>query len=190
MSKIEERHDKELIEAINRGNLKALENKYHDLLKNATVDDAKALEKLYEEIVEAAQNINTKASEALDKKIEANHQRKLRYHHILSTNYKVGATKSNELEEFLTSSDLNPEEALMAKEKQIERKYKLETALQTLNPIDSIIFTTYQESVFYPSHQNWKELSETLLTKGIQMSDKTVKKHFTKTFIQLQSLMK
>ncbi|MFK4895145.1 hypothetical protein [Lactococcus petauri] len=190
MTKIEERHDKELIEAINRGNLKALENKYHDLLKNATLEDAKALEKLYKEIVEVAQNVNTKASEALAKKIEANHQRKLRYHHVHSTNYKVGITKSNELEDFLTSSDLNPEDALMAKEKQNERKDKLETALQTLKPIDLLIFSTYQESGFYPSHQNWKELSETLLTKGIQMSDKTVKKHFIKIFIHLQSLVK
>lgn len=190
MTKIEERHDKELIEAINRGNLKALENKYHDLLKNANLEDAKALEKLYKEIVEAAQNVNTKASEALAKKIEANHQRKLRYHHVHSTNYKVGITKSNELEDFLTSSDLNPEEALMAKEKQNEHKDRLEAALETLKPIDFIIFTTYQESGFYPNHQNWKELSETLLTKGIQMSDKTVKKHFVKTFTHLQSLVK
>lgn len=189
MGKIEERHDKEFIEAINLGKLKSLENEYCDLLKIATPEDSEALEKLYQNIVEVAQNVSIEALESLLKKTEANHERKLRYHHVGSTNYKVGATKSNELGDFLSSNEPTPEQSLMDKEKHNECKDKLETALSALKPVDLIIFKTYQELGFYPTHENWKELSKILLTKDIKMSDKTVKKHFEKSFALLQSLV-
>lgn len=185
MSKIEERHDKEFIKAVTTGNLKDLENEYHDILNNATLNDLETLEKLHLNIIEEAQNVNLKASEALENKIEANHQRRLRYNHVGSINYKVGITKTNEFGDFLTSTDLTPEKALIYKEKQNE----LKSALKFLDPVDQIIFNTYQELQFYPTKQNWKELSESLLNHGIKMSDKTVKNHFEKSFKLLQSLV-
>lgn len=186
MGKIEERHNNEFNKANTQGKLVSLEQKYYVLLKTGTPDDSEALEKLYQNIIETAQNVNIKASEALAKKIEANHQRRLRYHHVGSLNYKVGAKKSNEFIDFVTSKEPTPEQALIDKEKHDEYK----SALNTLKPIDLIIFQTYEELGFYPNHANWKELSKILLTKDIKMTDKTVKKHFEKAFSLLQSLLK
>jgi hypothetical protein len=186
MSKIEERHDEEFAQALNAGNLSELLNEYDNLLKTTPHADKEKLDILWKKVKNEA-NLILKRH---DNKIESNYQRKLRYHHVGSINYKVGFMKSNEFGDFLTSKALNPEEALMNKEIQAEQQMKLPIALNALKPIDFVIYTTYKELGFYPTHENWKKLSETLLIKGFKKSDKSCKLHFEKTLELLQSLVK
>lgn len=185
MSKIEERHDDELMQAVNFGNLQSLEQQRDDLLKTGTPDDFKQVEELTKKIVEASK-LNLGLFEKLSDKIESNHERRLRYNQVLSLNYKNAKTKTQELSSFIADKSDNPEQILIAKEIEAECR----SAIHSLAPTLKVIFETYHELGFYPEYENFSKLRRALLPKGIKFSDKTLKRKLIEAQCTLQSLLK
>lgn len=190
MSKIDERHDNELVEAVKLGNIEQLEKQYNNSLKNAILDNAEILEQLHQKIMEVSKQ-NLESIESLDRKIEENHQRKMRYNHVFSLNFKVGANKSHEFGNFIASKTPNPEETLMKKDEETEQK----EALSSLDSQTQIIFQTYLELGFYPEnkdypkHENWSKLSRALEAKGIKLTKNKLKKAINTAQRTLKSLL-
>lgn len=171
MSKIEKRHDDELRAILEDSSLQKLEEIYSNLPKDAPTDTPEKLDKLDEKIKQASEFTIT-ALESLELKIDKNYERKLRYHHVVSLNFKVGKTKSNEFGSFIASQIDTPEEALLKKEQMSE----IYGTLDELKPELRTIFTTYIELGYSPEHENISALLRALEPKGITKTDKTLKK--------------
>ena len=182
MSKIEKRHDDEFLEAVSFGNLQKLEQQVNDLLKTGNPDDAEVLKQLQEKIDENSKH-NLKLYEKLNIKIENNHQRKLRYHHVYSTNYKVGTKKSNELGEFLTNKNPTPDEALMKKEEQEERD-------KVINSLPVKIRIIYKVYLKFMAENNYKKNFSKFTKQFSEQKWKITDKPFKKTVREVQALLK
>lgn len=187
MTSIEERHNQELSNIINH--LKTLQDNYERMLEHQNPNSSKTLKKLQREIVAETEKAIV-SLENLYQKNEANYQRKLRYNHVFSLNIHVGRFNRTELGNSISIEEPNPEESLINKLDNQNKKDRLASALASIDTVDLIIFNTYRKLEFYPGHENWKKLSNALLQKGVKLSDKTVKQHFKKLMKLLQDLVK
>lgn len=126
-----------------------------------------------EEFDKAVKSGNPDEVEATYIKAEKIHERKNRRYGMRSLNYTIGKTKKSEYGDFLPSSSCNPEEALLKKEKNQE-------TTKILNSLEFEVrtsFATYNELGYYPGHENFTNLVKILKTRGVEKSDKTVKKY-------------
>ncbi|WP_349532787.1 hypothetical protein [Leuconostoc citreum] len=187
MSKIEERHNQELSNIINH--LKILQDNYERMLEHQNANSLKNLKELKKQI-DAETEKAIVSLDNLSQKNESNYQRKLRYNHVFSLNIHVGKFNRTELENLISIEEPNPEESLINKLDKQNKKDRLASALASLDTVDLIIFKTYQELKYYPGHENWKQLSNALIQKGVKLSDKTVKQRFKKLMKLLHVLVK
>lgn len=183
MSKIEKRHDDELRAILEDSSLQKLEEIYANLSKDALTDTPEILDELEEKIKQASE-ITITALESLELKIDKNHERRLRFQHVGSINYKVGKTKSQEFGDFLTRQHDTPEEALLKNEFLGE----IGKSLNSLPYRIRTAFITYNELGYFQGHENFTNLVLALKAKGVKTSDKTAKRHINTARKHLSNL--
>lgn len=171
MTKIEDRHDDELVKDLEHtlAPVHELETMYSTLLNLEAPLSSENLEELEQKIKEKSKEIS-QSLESLYEKIEENYQRKIRYNHGLSLNHEVGA---HEFGDFVASLCSTPEEGMLMNEVQEE----VDFSLKSLSLEIHATFLTYVELGYYPKHENFTNLVRVLKGRGIKISDKTAKRY-------------
>ncbi|MBB5887628.1 hypothetical protein [Lactovum miscens] len=125
--------------------MQKLEETYSNLPKETPSENPEKLDELDLKIEEAAK-LTLNALETFELKIDKNYDRKLRYHHGGSINYKVGKTKSQEFSDFIPNLCSPPEETLL----KYEVREEIDKALNSLKYEIREASTVYQELGYYP----------------------------------------
>lgn len=171
MGKIEKRHDDEFKAILEVSTMQKLEQFFSNLPKETLSENPEKLDVLTLEIQESAR-LTASSLEAFELKIDQNHFRKMRYHRVLSANYKIGKSKLSELGDFIPDTQDSPEELLLKS----EALEQVDIVLKSLPFKVRTTFSTYNELGYYPNHENFTNLVKVLQDKGIKTSDKTAKK--------------
>lgn len=179
----EEKHDLELLEAVNNCRVRELEQQYFERLKAGTLSEEEGLEILRKEFLEV------KPLEQLNTKIEKSLERKKRRYKVYSLNVRVGINRTSEFGDLIPSHLESPELYYLKNEEREEASNKLNNALMQISETDKQIILAYRDLGFSPEKENWTELARFLKSKNIKMSDKTAKAHFKRAQNLLQSLL-